>query len=498
MEKIKMGWAEVDMTPAKGNKISLQGQFFERITDEVESPITVTAFALESGNEQMVIVSCDIVSVGKNVVDGVRAKLQGKIDLPLEKIMIGAIHSHTSMKYKAQSVVGEKGGKNSFQVLQALVPEDMAYKPLVSAEECLSPEQCLEIFVNAISEAVIKAWEGRTEGYYQNAFGRVAVGMCRRVCYDDGSAKMWGDTNHANFDALEGGNDSGMELIYTFDANKQLTGVIANIACPAQVVEHRSFISSDYWGKVKENLRAKFGKHIQVLGLCSAAGDQCPRDMIRWVNPETPIDDPNIKRENLIERRADPSMFDISGLKLVGKRISNEIISVLEELGDDYKDEGLLVHEVVDLELPIRKVTIAEYNASLDAIERFIDKNRGRRIGFDDNAAMHVHAGNIARYELQKTLNNFTTEIHIVRFGDIAIATNPFELFLDYGNRIRARSKAKQTFLIQLCCDCLSYLPTEKAEKGSHYSAYISSGVTGHVGGDILVRTTLERINKMF
>jgi hypothetical protein len=41
-------------------------------------------------------------------------------------------------------------------------------------------------------------------------------------------------------------------------------------------------------------------------------------------------------------------------------------------------------------------------------------------------------------------------------------------------------------------------LPTEKAEKGSHYSAYVSSGWTGHEGGDILVRTTLEQINKMF
>ena len=26
------------------------------------------------------------------------------------------------------------------------------------------------------------------------------------------------------------------------------------------------------------------------------------------------------------------------------------------------------------------------------------------------------------------------TEVHIVRLGTIAIATNPFELFLDYGN----------------------------------------------------------------
>ncbi len=499
MAQVKIGWAEVDMTPKKGTKISLAGQFFERITDEVESPITVTAFALESGNDQMVIAACDIVAIGTNVMDEVRNKLKGKIDLPLDKIMISAIHSHTSMVYDRQTYIGKEAGTNTLAYLKRVVPKEMEYQVLVSNEECLSPKECLDILVNAICEAVTKAWNNRKPAYYQNAFGRAAVGMNRRVCYDDGSAKMWGDTNLANFETLEAGNDSGIELIYTFDENKKLSGVIANIACPAQVVEHRSFISSDYWGKVKENLRKKYGSHIQVLGLCSAAGDQCPRDMIRWVNPETPIDDPNIKRSDYIERRADPSMFDISGLKVVGRRISNEIISVFEELDlSQMKSEGLLEHETFTIKLPLRRVTIADYNDAIEQIDKFIEKNRGRRITFEDNAAMHVYSGTIARYELQQKVNTFDEEIHVVRFGDIAIATNPFELFLDYGNKIRARSKAKQTFLIQLCCGADGYLPTKKAEEGSHYSAYVSSGYTGHEGGDILVRETLERINKKF
>ena len=90
------------------------------------------------------------------------------------------------------------------------------------------------------------------------------------------------------------------------------------------------------------------------------------------------------------------------------------------------------------------------------------------------------------------------TEVHVIRLGNIAIATNPFELFLDYGNQIKARSKAEQTFLIQLANGAEGYLPTEKAEKGGHYSAFISSGITGHVGGEMLVRGTLKSINHMF
>lgn len=496
MGKLKFGWAEVDITPKKGQKIGLAGQFFERITDEVESPVTLTALTIADDNDYMIMCSCDLVCVGDNLNLLVKEKLKEYKEINPDKVILSAIHTHTSYVYTRRPLIGNLAG--SFDYLKSVIPEDMKYQVLVSSEESMDPDVALEFIANKIVEVVVASWNNKESGYYRNAFGRVVVGMCRRVCYDDGSALMWGDTNHPNFTALEAGNDSGMELIFIYDKNKKLTGVVSNIACPAQVVEHRSYISSDYWGKVKENLRKEYGNDIFVLGLCSAAGDQCPRDMIRWVQPETYIDDPNIKRENVIERRQDPSMFDVSGLKVVGRRISNEIIAVHEELTEEYKDEAVLVHETPEVILPLRKVTKSEYRNAVEMIDKFIEKNRGRRINFDDNAAMHVYSGIIARYELQKTVNQFPCEIHIVRFGDVAFATNPFELFLDYGNQIRARSKAKQTFLIQLACGAKGYLPTEKAENGSHYSAYVSSGYTGHVGGDILVRNTLETINKMF
>jgi hypothetical protein len=86
----------------------------------------------------------------------------------------------------------------------------------------------------------------------------------------------------------------------------------------------------------------------------------------------------------------------------------------------------------------------------------------------------------------------------VIRFGEVAFATSPFELFLDYGNRMKARSYAEQTFIVQLACGSKGYLPTEKAEKAGHYSAYITSGCVGHEGGDILVREQLEEINELF
>ena len=47
-----VGWSEVSITP-EGKRIRLAGQFAERISEYVETPITVTALAIESDGDEI-------------------------------------------------------------------------------------------------------------------------------------------------------------------------------------------------------------------------------------------------------------------------------------------------------------------------------------------------------------------------------------------------------------------------------------------------------------
>ena len=497
MSKLLIGWGESSLVPNK--KVSLAGQFYERISEYVESEITATALAIESNGDSMIMVSADMTSIPEYLLFGVRERIAKEIpDFDPMKLMIAATHTHTShtLADPAECKNPIAGTKD---ILAEFMPPEKEYKPLVTADDSvISPKDASVFVTERIAEAVVVAWKSRKPGYYANEFGRAAVGMCRRVVYDDGTAAMWGDSNTASFVSMEGGNDSGIELIYTFDENKNLTGVVANIACPSQILEQRSFISADYWGRAKAMIREKLGTGVYLLGLGGAGGDQCPRDLVRWVEPETPIDDPQISRPYPIRRKADPSMFDISGCNKAGKRIANEIVSVFEEI-TDLKDEAVLCHKVINMELPLRKATRTEYEKAVREIEYYVQKNADKPVfDYSDNAKMYVHAGTILRYRTQQHSEIFNIESHVIRLGDVAFTTNPFELFLDYGNRIKARSFAAQTFIVQLCCGKGGYLPTAKAEAAGHYSAYITSGNVGHEGGDLYVRRTLTEINKMF
>ena len=491
MNQIKIGWGEASIVP-EGRKVDLVGQFYERISSEVETPIAINALAIECGDDSVIFCSCDLVSTSHSLLDDVRAALPDSF--PKDKLIINAIHTHTSIGYARRGDMFS----NALYGLKAFLPEEYIYKPLVSdnSPDVIRGEEARAFLTERIAKAALDAWNSRKEGFYAQGFGRAAIGMCRRVCYDDGRAKMWGNTNMANFTELESGNDSGIELLFTYDEKKNLTGVVANVACPAQVLEHQSFISSDYMGKVKALIREKYGDNVGFLGLISPAGDMCPRDLVRWVNSPVTLNDPNVSQDNKVIHRADPSMFDIKGANLAAKRVANEIFWALDDV-TEYVSETVLTHKKLEIDLPLRRVTIEEYEKAHKALTDFAKECTGT-INFEDNARMQIHSGTVARYHLQQTVDIFTIESHVLRLGDIAFATNPFELFLNYGNQIRARSLASQTFLIQLSCGSWGYLPTEKAEKGSHYSAFVSSGTTGHEGGNILVRKTIAEINSMF
>ena len=108
------------------------------------------------------------------------------------------------------------------------------------------------------------------------------------------------------------------------------------------------------------------------------------------------------------------------------------------------------------------------------------------------------------KYEDQKKDKKITMEMHVVRLGDIAFATNRFELFMDFQHRIQARSPFEQTFIVQLvgqpyeCSNGGGYLCTERAFEGRGYSAIVFSIQVSHEGGQELVNETVKQLKDMY
>ena len=403
-------------------------------------------------------------------------------DIYTDKVIINATHIHTGPDTASKKPLGFIEQKHLPDGIHVVPNEEIP-------PQMWDGDKCREYITTLVAEAICDAWESRTECYFGAAFGRAVVGHNRRAIYKDGSALLFGRSQRPDFYDIEGTNDSGVELLYVFDKNKRPIGALANVACPAQVVEDMKVMSSDYWGKVREYVHRELGDDFVLVGLLSAAGDQCPVELVRRQRGN----DPYYRRSDSFEME---NHFE--GLYEVGKRLGREIVERIPAAMQNLKDEALIKNELEIVDFPIRKVSEKEYEIALANLRKKVEEFGTKALTPGQASDVYLYTGTIKRYVVQKETSHFTHRIHVARFDDIAFATNPFELFISFGNRIRATCPAAQTFLLQLCDGTGGYLPTELAVRGGHYSAYVTSGQTGPDGGDLLVDKTLDILHKMW
>jgi len=283
---------------------------------------------------------------------------------------------------------------------------------------------------------------------------------------------MYGATNTEDFRAIEGYEDHNLDVLFFWDEQDRLFATAINVACPAQQAEGGPAMHADFWHPVREMLRQRYGDELLVLGWIGAAGDQSPRP--------------------LYGKAADQRMYELRGLtrlEELARRIVHGWDDAYEGASKDMRDDVVLRHRVEEIALPFRKVTEAEVAEAREQAAKYAD-NPAQMWNFG------WHQRVVDRYEAQQagTEGEQKMELHALRLGDVAIATNHFELYTDYGIRIKARSPAIQTFIIQLACNSGGYLPSERAVGYGGYGAVIQSSRIGPEGGRLLVERTLAAI----
>lgn len=262
-------------------------------------------------------------------------------------------------------------------------------------------------------------------------------------------------------------------MLFFWDGKNQLLATAVNVACPAQEVENRTKVNADFWHPVREKLRERHGKNLQVLAWTGAGGDQSPHVMVRK------------PAEQRMQR-----LLNLNSMDLIAGRIVAAWEEAYAGAQQEQHSDAALAHRVETIELPKRQVTREEMLSAKVKAEALADKP-------GESWVRRWHQTVIDRFEQQTVDDVYRMELHVLRLGDVAIATNDFELYTDYGIRIKSRSPALQTFLLQLSGPG-TYLPSDRAIAGGAYGSVIQSGQVGPQGGQVLVEKTIESINALW
>ena len=485
--KLMIGWSEADITPVTEKSISLSGQYYVRLTKEIHSRLKTVALAFSSGDSHFLMASMDNVSVAeafqKLVRDAV-VKLEPAIDPA--NIFINAIHTHSAPSAKPPVVMKGANG---------------AVAKAVTDPNVLSAQEYVDFAAPIVAQNLVNAWKNRKAGGIARAFGFARVGHCRRAVYANGKAEMYGDTTRPDFIGMEAGEDSGVDMLFTFDETGKKTGLLLNVACPSQIMESTYKVSSDFAGATRELLKKDFGEDFHTLYQISPAGCQSPRDLVRHYTTE-------------------PDFWHEDGVVEIANRLRTAVVNAVPGK-IDYAP--VFKHTSMHVTLPRRRASYTDYKkaqaelARLNAIQpeaeafkEFCDKTHAKEKlngpgPYDSKLHHFVLIKNaqavISRYEIQDREPTVGFDMNVVRLGDIAVASNPFELYLYYGQNIKARSHAVQTFLVQLAAGAdhpAGYLPSPDGEKFGGYGGLIINGQAGSDGGFMLSDITVKEINRLF
>ena len=502
---LSVGWASADLTPEK--PVVLTGFSRARVSEGVLDPINAMVLVIESvrdgdAGDMVIMVSCDLISISNGLRDQVRAKVKQSLPrIDANAVVLNATHTHCAPETRTSSDLSEKLGKYGLEI-------PLAWSRWGIDLGVMSPLDYLEFASDQIAKAIRQAWKNRKPGGVSFGLGHAVVGHNRLTAYIDGGSRMYGKTDEPGFSHIEGYEDHSVNLLYTWNADRQLTGVLINVAVPSQA-SGGSHISADFWHETRNELRKRLGARLFVLPQCSAAGDQSP--------------------VVLVAKKAEARMERLTGWsrrEQIAVRIADAVTSVLPAMEETIDWNPAFAHRMERLELSRRRLSEQDIKTPRkthhrpqletveEAFERLREEYRTMRRKIEEkpevkrkrgwfNAITGVYwrmaraSRVLDRFELQKTQPTVPVEVHVIRLGDMAIATNPFELYLDFGVQVKARSKAVQTFVVQLAGNG-SYVPTERSVAGGAYGAIPESTEVGPEGGRELVEQTLELLDSLW
>ena len=469
--QLYVGWGSVDITPDE--PVALAGQYHARITSEIHDRVTATALAVETraGDDSIdhaVIVSCDLVGIRRVIVERLRARVRAQTPgLDPQKIIVAATHTHTA---PVTTYASEDTHPYDFEGI-------WAYR--LPKEGLVQPKDYIEFLVERLADAVVQAWTTRARGAMSRGLGYAAVAHNRRAVFQDGTTRMYGSTSSPDFRHIEGVSDPRVDLLFLWDAENRLSGVAINVSCPSQEVEGQRYVSADFWHDVRVVLRERHGAALQVLPLTGASGDQSPHLM--WGK--------NAERARL-ERAG------LTATRAIALRIAGVVDQAFAEASKRAVASLALRHHVEMMPLPVREVSAKRHAAAVQ--EYAAGRARFGELENREWMTWRVSRALLTRNEYREEHPNYLAEVHALRLGDVALATNPFELFTDYGVRMEARSPADQTIVVQLASDCAGYLPTPRAVSGGGYSARVDDGIVGPAGGEVLVEGTMAILKRLW
>ncbi len=425
----RAGAATSNITPPLGMEIV--GNFAPRpIATHVHDELQVRCLVLDDGKTRLVFAVADIISLGREVWDEAKRKIETTLGIPAANLMFSGTHTHSSVS----ALTNEDPSLNYRQFLVSRIVDGVrrAVSNLEPARVAWGSGQVPQHVFN-------RRWllrEGQTE---INPFGgRDRVVMNPGALLRTRLMQPAGPTNPEVY------------CLSVEAADGRQIALMANYWLHYVGGVPREHLSADYFGE--------FCRRIE-----EALGREGPDPPVVGILANGPCGDVN---SNDYSGKTPPVPREpYEKIRIVAGDLAAEVLRVRGTL--EHRDWVPLKAAAEDLELAVRRPSPEMVRRAEEILAR-------------PKEATPLHRHEVAYAE--RTLaardakpDTVSAAMQVFRIGDLGIAAIPFEVFTETGLEIKARSPFKDTFTIELANGSHGYLPTPAQHDLGGYETWLGT-----------------------
>lgn len=451
---LRAGTAAVDITPDV-----FPFQLRSGPSKYVHDPFHVRAIAFENGEGRAVIALMDAIGVGRDMCDEAKALVSEKTGWKPEEMLVAGTHTHTA----------PKGGDTS--------PGRIAYEKrrreglteaLIQAIESLEPAKVGFASDEEPSEVYNRRWflkEGTMDKNPLGGYDQVRTNAPRQ-----------------NLVKPAGPIDPEVCVVDVRTRRGRALGLIANYALhyvggiPKITEEDGKIVgmaSADYFGEFARIMPYRVG------------GSNPPENFVAMMTNGTSGDINNI---DFHSKRPPRSPFE--QIRVVAGKAADAAWRAVKKI-ETYDENPIVAMRQREVKLTYRTPSKDDLEKALALLElpRKEQEAVNKRTG--SVATRTVEYGGAEKPEPESVI------IQAIRIGDQAIVSMPFEVLVEIGLEIKAKSPFPHTFTIELANGGYGYLPPPNQQKLGGYETWLGTSRFEEDSSEILTRNLLEMLEEL-
>ena len=446
----RAGAATSNITPKIGS--SINGNFQDGKAKNIHDELHARGLVLDDGQTCLAFVVMDLCMVSKETIDKAKARVHKEIDIPVENILMSAIHTHSA---GTACATGQSD-------------PDPAYVDFVSERA---------------ADAVIRAYRNRIPARIGWGVGHEPDQVFnRRWKMKPGTpmpdpfggqdlVKMNPGVANPNLLEPAGPTDPEVPVISIQSLTGDPIAVLANYSLHYVGGVAPGDISADYYGmfatRIGELLGADGRHEMPFVGIMTN-GTSGDINNIHWAG-----------------KKSDPEP-PYKHMRMVANTLATEAYKVI--LGIKYYDWVSLASFQKEISLGVRRPDAREVKRA----QEIVSNAKG--------PVMMTTEEVYARETL--FMKDYPEKVPLIlqafRIGDLAITAVPAEVFAEIGLEIKAKSPFKPTFTIELANGYNGYLPTPEQHKLGGYETWRARSSYLEVDASTKITKTLyELLDKL-